>query len=1437
MARLLGEARVAVLPDGTRFKSETEATVKKATAGITAKIPLTVNTVEFQAKVKELKAKLDQLRASSAAITIDADDKKAVAKLASIRAKAEDLARTLPKLRVDADIIKAEAKLAKLDAELDAFSHKRVTATANVDTNRARRALNAFTGYLEGDFAKKVSGAGNGSGNKFGNGFISGLGKSALMQNPGITAAVIAGLAALPAAIGAAGVLGGIALGGGIVAAAIISIKKDLKNATTQLKAATTKLASDLKAGASKAVIQQDKQTIASLQQQIALLNKEAAAFAPVTAALSHLKQSFYQFAIVVSKPLIKPFTDALNYLSRQLNGPLRESFTGLFKAVGPLVKPVVTALTEIVRGILPGLTSMLNKARGPLGDLFVKFGKIVGLRIGDWFRAATPYIKASSDYFLKLVDALGKTVTWLIKFGGETAKAFGGSQFQGFGKIISQIGNDLLKIVIPAFEGWSEVMAPVIKDLALIALPLLNFLAKNPALVKAIAAIASSFYLMSKAVLAVNIVLGILDLELTPIGALFVGIAAAVAIAAILIVKYWKPISAFFVTVWKHIWSGFIGPLINFFTETIPHAFSVTVNWLKKNWPMIVSIIGGPMAAVAVQVVTHWNQIFGFLKSIWGHIENTATGIFKPIASVIVGVWNEIYKVTRAVWGGIWAVIKPIVLIILGLIGEAWIGIRNLTIAVWHSVYDNIVHPMAATWTWLYRNFLTPVGRAFRAVWDAIYHATVDTFSHVYHYIVNALSATWNWVYRNFLTPIARGFRDIWNAIYRATTDTFSHVYHYITDALSKTWSWVFRNFLQPVYHGFINTYTLLKGWTQNTFNWIHDHILNPLTKAWGWIKNTFVIGVQNAFRGLVNTVKAIWNGLKGAVAGPVNFVIDIWNKFAGFVDRGLAVFGIKKGLNDHVGHIRFAKGGHVPGYAPGKDVVPAMLSPGEFVIRPEVVKNVGVKTLHALNESGANPTFGKSRPYIPPGAPFPGNVGKGDRPYKPGFADGGTIERSMLNFMMSKRGQPYSQANRWGEPPWDCSSLVWEAAHHAGVPIPKSQAIANLEANWFRNSAWAKASHDYAVLGRSQTQPGDIVFSRGAGPSGSTFGPVGHVGMVIGPDQMISALGSRYGVTTSHIDGFQGAIRLGGPGGKDILAALGSAALGGLSFILKPIAQLALNGLEALVKGAVSRIPGKGPIVDIAKKALPEIIESAKNKITGNQNNYDTIGGGGAPPGGATGSVLANGREMYSYLLNNLFSGHKVAAAGAIASIYGESGWNPYAQGTGGRGLIGWTPPGTISDAAFRGGMRTQLPEIIHFVQKNHDMGVINQMNRARSVEQAAWEWGRGVERFGIPDVHPFGIRLATQIMNGMANGGLVKGKVFDRGGTLSPGLNTVYNLTGKPEHVVPSSGNGQDVNITLEFSSGGSSDFDQLMLTLLRKYVRVKGAGNVQKAFGRH
>jgi hypothetical protein len=88
---------------------------------------------------------------------------------------------------------------------------------------------------------------------------------------------------------------------------------------------------------------------------------------------------------------------------------------------------------------------------------------------------------------------------------------------------------------------------------------------------------------------------------------------------------------------------------------------------------------------------------------------------------------------------------------------------------------------------------------------------------------------------------------------------------------------------------------------------------------------------------------------------------------------------------------------------------------------------------------------------------------------------------------------------------------------------------------------------------------------------------------------------------------------------------------------------------------------------------------------------------------------------------------------------------------------------------------------------------------------------------------------LQAALGPFTGAARGGLV----MDSGGTLRPGFNPVWNMTGRPEPLVPARSGGGKLQIEWV---GGEHGGDELT-RWIRKNVVVRGGGNVQKAFGAH
>jgi len=176
----------------------------------------------------------------------------------------------------------------------------------------------------------------------------------------------------------------------------------------------------------------------------------------------------------------------------------------------------------------------------------------------------------------------------------------------------------------------------------------------------------------------------------------------------------------------------------------------------------------------------------------------------------------------------------------------------------------------------------------------------------------------------------------------------------------------------------------------------------------------------------------------------------------------------------------------------------------------------------------------------------------------------------QQILTFMLAQKGKGYTETNptRFGPNEFDCSGLVYTAAHHAGYDIPQGDAIAAKEAPWFAALPGAQV-----IKNQSQIQAGDLVFFPGSDPGSSPFGPIGHVGMAISPTQYVSAYDTQEGVVTGPIgtgnSGFTVAIRI--PGAVES-PGTASGSTGGLPSQAAQILGWISNPLETSFSGVTA-------------------------------------------------------------------------------------------------------------------------------------------------------------------------------------------------------------------------------------------------------------------------
>lgn len=292
------------------------------------------------------------------------------------------------------------------------------------------------------------------------------------------------------------------------------------------------------------------------------------------------------------------------------------------------------------------------------------------------------------------------------------------------------------------------------------------------------------------------------------------------------------------------------------------------------------------------------------------------------------------------------WAAITQAFRSFIEWIGPAWQALWSGVSAVFSAVWEFIKTLVVGYFTFIFTTAMT--------IWNAL----AEFFTGLWEGVKAVFSAAWDWITttitNNWNTFIAAG-QAIWNAL----AGFFTGLWDGIKNAAVAVWNWItstitnnWNTFLaggRALWNGFLSFFTGLWDGIKNAAiaaaNWIKDKVMTAF--------NGLKTGAQNAFETMKNGIKRVWDGLKDIAAKPVRFVVDtVYNNgLRALVNSVADKLSLPASLRLPAIKLGFAGGGIVPGYAPGRDTVPAMLSKGEAVLVPELVRAIGPARILAAN------------------------------------------------------------------------------------------------------------------------------------------------------------------------------------------------------------------------------------------------------------------------------------------------------------------------------------------------------------------------------------------------------------------------------------------------------------------------------------------------------
>lgn len=642
-------------------------------------------------------------------------------------------------------------------------------------------------------------------------------------------------------------------------------------------------------------------------------------------------KINFDQFAAAA--------TAAAGTVAAEMGGTVGGSFSNFIASLGRIG-------AGLLGGVFPQIAPMLQTittALGPLEDAAGAVGAKVGQVLAPAFEWFMRLIQGKVDFspFVELWTTLSPIAVMF-----RALEPILPVVSQALRDIGTAIGGALVP-VLPALVSLMDAVVPLLTTALVAALPLVVVLIQS-------LAGAVSFL----APVLIGLVTGIVDFiaanadwlsGLVVVGGVIAGVVAAVSL-------------------FRAVQLGLIAV-----TYGAQGALLVAGNAAK-----IYSIAMGAVTA-AQKVATVATQLFNAALR-----ANPIGLIITGITALVAGlVWFFTQtELGKAIWGEF-----------TRFLGEAWANISGFFTAAWENVIQPVFQKIGEIATWVYETILKPVFDGIMAVVSFL----AAGFKLQFDLIVNAfrlVGAIAGWLWTNALQPA-------FSAIGTAAAWLWENAIKPAFEAIGAVVSWLWVTIIQPVFAQIGAVFAWV--WTSvimpitdaiklainglgAVFSWLYANVVKPvwdgisavIRNAWNWIdKNVFSpfktgIGlIGQAFDNTAKAIGAAWDGIKRAAAVPINFVLDtVWNKgLRSFWNDMVGTLGLTDMKLPKAALVKFASGGVMPGYTPGRDVHQfwsptaggLALSGGEAIMRPEFTRLVGgaagVDRLNAAARNGKLP------------------------------------------------------------------------------------------------------------------------------------------------------------------------------------------------------------------------------------------------------------------------------------------------------------------------------------------------------------------------------------------------------------------------------------------------------------------------------------------------
>lgn len=520
------------------------------------------------------------------------------------------------------------------------------------------------------------------------------------------------------------------------------------------------------------------------------------------------------------------------------------------------------------------------------------------------------------------------------------------GSALQGLGRtletdVVKPLGDELKPVVEDVID-FVQSNAPQIKEVISNVVDkvgeFVGFIVDNgPTILSIIAGIGAGFAVWNIVQTIVGVVSAIKAFTTATEGAslamkifnaigktnVFILIASVIATVIVAIVTFIatnEDARAKIVEIWnkiKEVVGGIIDALVVFFTETIPNAIGVVIDWFKglpekiragiatavtvvtnifnsirdaistavNTIKTIVSAVFNTIKTIITAYVNAWKTV---ITTVWNAIKTVVTGAVNIVKTIITTVFNAVktyittvFNVYKTIITGVWNSIKTSVTTIINGVKTTITNVFNIIRTTISTVMNTIRTTISNVWNTI-KSTVSSVVNGIKTVISSIFKAIKALISGDMSAVKSNLSTAWNAI-KSTISSVVNGIKSVISSVFNGIRSVVSTVTNGIRSTISSVWNGI-KSTTSSVFNG-------IKSTMSNALNSAKSSVVNACKNIFSGMKNAFS-NIGSTFRSIGSSViEGIKNGIGGAVSGLYN---SIKSALGGLVDKAKKALGI---------------------------------------------------------------------------------------------------------------------------------------------------------------------------------------------------------------------------------------------------------------------------------------------------------------------------------------------------------------------------------------------------------------------------------------------------------------------------------------------------------------------------------------------------------------